>query len=94
MSELIGRGDAQLLDVRERSEWEARHIPGSTFVPWHDLDALPDGLDPARPIAVICSSGQRAATAASLVRRAGAREVLHVVEGGVSDYLRRTGSAG
>ena len=94
VSELAERRDAQLLDVRERSEWEAGHIPGSTFVPWHDLDALPDGLDPARPIAVICTSGQRAATAASLVRRAGAREVLHVVEGGVSDYLRRTGSAG
>ena len=94
VSELAERRDAQLLDVRERSEWEAGHIPGSTFVPWHDLDALPDGLDPARPIAVICTSGQRAATAASLVRRAGAREVLHVVDGGVADYLRRTGSAG
>ncbi len=94
VSDLAGRRDAQLLDVRERSEWEAGHIPGSTFVPWHDLDALPDGLDPARPIAVICTSGQRAATAASLIRRAGAREVLHVVEGGVPDYLRRAGSAG
>ncbi len=94
VAELIGRRDAQLLDVRERSEWEAGHVPGSTFVPWHDLDGLPDGLDPERPIAVICTSGQRAATAASLVRRAGARQVLHVVEGGVGDYLRRTGSAG
>ena len=47
--------EVQLLDVRERSEWEAGHIPGSHFVPWHDIDALPDGLDPARPIAVICA---------------------------------------
>ena len=43
----------------------------------------PDGLDPARPIAVICASGQRAAVGASLVQRYGAREVLHVVDGGV-----------
>ena len=72
---LAGDPTLQLLDVRERSEWDAGHIPGSTFVPWHDIDAVPDGLDPARPIAVICASGQRAATAASLVRRYGAREV-------------------
>ena len=49
----------QILDVRERAEWDAGHIPGSAFTPWHDIDALPDGLDPQRPIAVVCASGQR-----------------------------------
>src|SRR5829696_1405396 len=78
----------QILDVRERSEWDAGHIPGSVFTPWHDIDALPDGLDPARPIAVVCGSGQRAAVAASLVLRAGAREVIHVVDGGVPKWGR------
>ena len=78
----------QILDVRERSEWEKGHIPGSTFMAWHDIDALPDGLDPARPIAVVCGSGQRAAVAASLVLRAGAREVIHVVDGGVPKWGR------
>ena len=78
----------QILDVREQSEWEKGHIPGSVFTPWHDIDALPDGLDPARPIAVVCGSGQRAAVAASLVLRAGAREVIHVVEGGVPKWGR------
>ena len=58
------------------------------FTPWHDIDALPDGLDPARPIAVVCGSGQRAAVAASLVLRAGAREVIHVVDGGVPKWGR------
>ena len=87
LEELPGR-DAQILDVRERSEYDAGHIPGSAFTPWHDLDALPDGLDPEQPIAVVCASGQRAAVAASLVLRAGAREVLHVVDGGVPKWGR------
>ncbi len=78
----------QLLDVRERSEWDEGHIPGSVFAPWHDLHAVPDGLDPARPVAVLCASGQRAATAASLLRRLGAAEVLHVVDGGVPTWDR------
>ncbi|HYH88467.1 MAG TPA: rhodanese-like domain-containing protein [Solirubrobacteraceae bacterium] len=87
IEELPGR-DLQILDVRERSEWEAGHIPGSAFMPWHDIDALPPGLDPERPIAVVCASGQRAAVAASLVLRAGAREVIHVVDGGVPKWGR------
>ncbi|MGZ8648599.1 MAG: MBL fold metallo-hydrolase [Solirubrobacteraceae bacterium] len=78
----------QVLDVRERSEWDAGHIPGSTFMPWHDIDAVPEDLDPARPIAVVCASGERASTATSLVRRYGAREVIHVVDGGVPAWER------
>jgi hydroxyacylglutathione hydrolase len=92
VSELRGRRqadpDLQVLDVRERTEWDAGHIPGSVFCPYHDLHELPDGLDPARPVAVICASGQRAATGASLLERLGARDVLHVVGGGVPTYLR------
>ena len=65
-------GELQILDVRERDEWEAGHIPGSIFAPYHDIHALPEGLDPARPVAVICASGQRAAVGASLVQRFGA----------------------
>jgi rhodanese-related sulfurtransferase len=80
--------DAQILDVRERDEWDEGHIPGSLHAPWHDIDALPAGLDPDRPVAVVCGSGQRAAVAASLVARHGARHVIHVIEGGVPAWQR------
>jgi hydroxyacylglutathione hydrolase len=87
LTELPDRhGEVQILDVRERSEWEEGHIPGSAFTPWHDLDGVPDGLDPSRPIAVLCASGQRAAVAASLVKRHGAERVIHVIEGGVPKW--------
>ena len=58
------RDGLQILDVRERDEWEAGHIPESVFMPYHDIHALPD-IDPERPVAVICASGQRAAVGAS-----------------------------
>ncbi len=87
LTELPDRhGEVQILVVRERSEWEEGHIPGSAFTPWHDLDGVPDGLDPSRPIAVVCASGQRAAVAASLVKRHGAERVIHVIEGGVPKW--------
>ena len=88
LSELTDRDGLQILDVREESEWDEGHIPGSHFMPWHDIGELPDGLDPTRPIAVVCSSGQRAAVAASLLRRAGAERVTHVTEGGVPAWGR------
>ncbi|HEX9481751.1 MAG TPA: MBL fold metallo-hydrolase [Solirubrobacteraceae bacterium] len=76
-------GDLQLLDVREHHEWDRGHVPGSTWVPWHDLDGVPSALDAERPIAVMCGGGARAATAASLLRLHGARHVIHVTDGGV-----------
>jgi rhodanese-related sulfurtransferase len=80
--------ELQILDVRDAGEYDAGHIPGSTLTTWHDITKMPDGLDPAKPIAVMCGSGQRAATAASLVVRHGGQEVLHVTEGGVPKWGR------
>jgi len=83
-----GEQRVQILDVRSRQEYDAGHIPGSAFMTYHDIQALPDGLDASQPIAVICSSGQRASVAASLLQRHGATEVIHVVDGGVPRWGR------
>ena len=79
----------QLLDVREWAEWAQGHIPGSLHVPYHELHAIPSGLDLTRPVAVVCSSGQRSAVAASLLLRAGAARVVHVADGGVGTWRAR-----
>jgi hydroxyacylglutathione hydrolase len=93
VEELAERRDGvQILDVRELSEWREGHIPGSMHVPYHDIRALPEGLDPERPTAVICASGQRSATAASLLAAHGAGEVIHVVDGGVLLWGRLGGA--
>ncbi|HEX4107144.1 MAG TPA: MBL fold metallo-hydrolase [Solirubrobacteraceae bacterium] len=80
----------QILDVRERAEYDAGHIPGSSHLAYHDVTSIPPDMDPARPIAAICGSGQRAALAASLLARHGAQRVLHVTPFGVP-YWGRSG---
>jgi hydroxyacylglutathione hydrolase len=82
------RDGAQVLDVRETSEFDAGHIPGSVHIPYHDLRDKPDGLDLSAPIAAICSSGQRSALAASLLLRHGATSAIHVADGGVGTWER------
>ncbi len=70
-AELAGFDAAMVLDVRNRSEHTAGHIPGSHQlsggrVMWH-LDELPaEG-----PIVTYCQSGVRSSVAASALRRAG-----------------------
>jgi rhodanese-related sulfurtransferase len=89
VAELHRRWDhVQVLDVRERSEWEEGHIPGSVNVPYHDIAGVPDGVDVRTPVAAICSSGQRSALAASLLRVHGVERAIHVADGGVGTWER------
>jgi hydroxyacylglutathione hydrolase len=81
--------EVQMLDVRERSEFEQGRIPGSVHVPYHDIHGVPDGIDLHRPVAVICSSGQRSAVAASLLLRHGVAHAIHVADGGVGTWEAR-----
>ena len=83
------RDELQVLDVRERQEFDEGHIPGSVNVPYHDLAGIPGEIDAAGPVAVICSSGQRAAVATSLLQAHGARQVIRVAGGGVGTWRER-----
>ena len=91
LAERWQRGDVDLLDVREDDEWEEGHVEGSIHVPYHELrDGLPRDVTNGRPLAVVCSVGNRSSIAASLLQRSGVRDVIHVADGGVED-LRKEG---
>jgi hydroxyacylglutathione hydrolase len=78
-----------LLDVREDDEWDEGHVEGSLHMPYHELrDGVPGELPRDEPLAVACSAGNRSSLAASLLRRAGLENVIHVTDGGVQDLLK------
>lgn len=54
---------AFVVDVREVSEYEAGHIPGSVNIPLRTLIARSDELPTDRQVVVYCQSGYRAAMA-------------------------------
>ncbi len=78
---------ALLLDVREDDEWQEAHVAGSFHVPYHELrDGVPEELRKnGNQIAVACSIGNRSSIAASLLKRAGLEDVIHVAKGGIAD---------
>ncbi len=87
LAERLWDEEAVLLDVREDDEWDDGHVEGSIHVPYHELrDELPPEVrEPGKPLAVVCSTGNRSSLAASLLRRAGIANVLHVADGGIAD---------
>jgi hydroxyacylglutathione hydrolase len=82
-----------VLDVRQASEVADGHLPGAVTV---ELGALAGDRQPRElpegPVTVMCAHGERAMTAASLLERAGHKE-LRVVHGGPRDWQRATGQA-
>lgn len=87
---LVAAGDisGRVLDVRQRSEHAAGHVPGSAHVELGRLASSAAEMAPAD--AVMCGHGERAATAASLLERAGRPQVA-VVVGGPDDWAAATG---
>ncbi|WP_238153741.1 MBL fold metallo-hydrolase [Streptomyces xinghaiensis] len=77
-----------VLDIRQRAEHTAAHIPGAVHIELGDLTTR-SGDAPAGAV-VTCGHGERAMTAASLLRRDGHRG-LAVLDGGPADWAEATG---
>jgi rhodanese-related sulfurtransferase len=82
-----------VLDVRQASEVAAGHLPGAVAV---ELGALAGNRLPAElpdgPVTLMCGHGERAMTAASLLARAGHKD-LRVALGGPREWQRATRGA-
>jgi hydroxyacylglutathione hydrolase len=70
-------GDAQVLDVRYRSEYEAGHVDGAVNAPYTRLPEYEADLPTDETLLVHCQSGARAAVASAFLRRAG-HDVVYV----------------
>ena len=72
--------DVTVLDVRQASEWEQGHVPDAVHVELGALGGrvgeLPDG-----PVVAHCMHGQRSMTAASVLERAGRRDIAVFTRG-------------
>lgn len=77
-----------ILDVRQRAERAAGHIPGAVSIELGELSAHTDSVPSG--VVVHCRHGERAMTAASLLQRAG-HQGLAVLEGSPADWAEATG---
>lgn len=85
----LAANSLQVLDVRDKEEWDEGHIESAHFMPYTrlvpqleypaQLDQLP--FDKAQRIAVTCATGKRSSTAVSVLRRAGYTRLYNVTGG-------------
>lgn len=81
--QLVSGHGPRVLDVRETVEWNAGHIDGAHLQSYRQLPQRMGELPFERDttLAVICHSGGRSSTAASLLRRHGFARVSNVAGG-------------
>jgi len=83
-------GAAAVLDVRQDSEFHTGHVPGAAHIELGDLPGRVGDL--TGPVVVMCSHGERAMTAASILERTG-HAPAGVLEGSPQDWADATGKA-
>lgn len=65
------RGHATVVDVRERMEWAAGHVPGTVNIPMGQLPSRLAELPRDRPVLVLCQTGNRSGAMTQLLTAQG-----------------------
>ena len=80
---------AAVIDVRQSGEYAGGHLPGARNIELGALTSQAANIK-GRPVVVMCGHGERAATAASVLERAG-HTAIAVLPGGPPDWADATG---
>ena len=77
---------ALVIDVRQRAEWRASRIPGTTNIELGELQDHLDGLPRGFPLVAVCAAGFRSTTATSILLRDGLPNVS-MLTGGTDAWI-------
>lgn len=83
--DLYGKDQAYFLDVRERTEWDQVHIPGSTLLPLGQLPAFVDKFPKDKLIVILSAEDDRSKIARDMLFQAGVKNVTSLV-GGINGW--------
>ena len=83
--DLVKKGTAKIIDVREESEFSAGHVEGAIALPRglieFKVDKIPELSDKSAAILVYCASGKRSALATNTLQTLGYTNVKSVIGG-------------
>lgn len=81
VAERLERGEIQVVDVRERSEWDAGHVPGARHVPIEEVPTQAESIGRQLPVVFQCRGGSRSEMVAAAFRESGSE--AYNMEGGL-----------
>ena len=98
--DMLQKGEARLVDIRESSEYAENFIPEARLVPLSIAENYPlkDADAPEKPVIFFCRSGNRTDKNADLLARLAGDTQAWQMEGGLSGWKKeglpvKTGSA-
>ena len=84
--EMLDNG-AAIIDVREKYEYDAGHVPGAALIPVNTVYARREELPKDKDLILICAVGQRSVLAAEMAAAAGLTRLFNL-EGGTEAWIR------
>ncbi|MCK8059086.1 MULTISPECIES: rhodanese-like domain-containing protein [unclassified Fusibacter] len=84
LKDLLKEKNHQFIDVRTPSEFSASKIKGFKNIPLASLNSRKHEIKTDQPVVVICASGARSMSAASMLTKSGYKVIN--VKGGMSSY--------
>jgi rhodanese-related sulfurtransferase len=83
-----GNGSAPVVvDVRETWEYRQGHVPGAVSMPLGELPRRAQELDPEKPVAIICATGNRSQSGAAFFGQKNFKKIYNVT-GGTMGWMR------
>jgi rhodanese-related sulfurtransferase len=80
--------EIQLVDCREPYEWDAGRVEDAVHIPLNTImSGDTAGLDPGKPVVVVCRSGNRSELAALMLQARGFQAFN--LEGGMEEWERQ-----
>lgn len=90
MNRAVGNPNAQILDVRNTTEFTAGHLPGATHLFVGTIADNLDKIDRERKLYLHCQSGDRATIAASILAKYGIKDIK-IYSPSINDWVAKGG---
>ncbi len=86
VADLLERGEATLIDVREPGEHAAERIAGARLVPLSAFDPGEARPEPGRQLVLHCAAGVRCGAAAQIMQASGYKDDILRLAGGIKGW--------
>ena len=85
--QIISKKSIQIIDIREKYEYELGNIPDSFHIPMDEILRSIDKIEKSKKVILYCRSGKRSSAVKYMLNREYKLQNIYCLEGGYTAYL-------